>query len=238
MSFETALRLTEVMMALCTLQQGLEHMRGFLEERLLHLPRMALAAALIAAPWLGLAPGWPLAGLLLCGFALLLRFDGPYNGGSCKMGLLILSCLLAARWAPAGSKGGPMAETAFAYLGFQLTLSYFISGWVKLRNPEWRSGRALVDVFRFSAYPVAESLRAWADRPGALKTAGWAVILFELAFPLALLHPLLLAPALGIAASFHFSNACFFGLNRFFWIWISAYPAIWWMQGRLLGDLL
>ena len=228
--FEETLRLTEILLALCFLQQGLEHLRGFPEERALHLPRMALAGALLA----GLAPGWVLAGLLGLGLALLGRFDGPYNGGSDKMGLLILTCLLAARWAPTPV----LAETALAYLAVQLTLSYFISGWVKVWNPEWRSGRALVDVFRFSAYPVGESLRGWAERPRALWAAGWAVILFELAFPLALLHPAALAPALGIAAAFHFSNACFFGLNRFFWIWIAAYPSIWWAQDRIVGALV
>ena len=229
MSFDFALRLTEIMLALCFLQQGLEHMRGFRDERILHVPRMALAALLLA----GIAPHWALAGLLGIGLALLARFDGPYNGGSDKMGLLILSCLCAARWAP----DRVLAETALAYLAAQLTLSYYISGWVKLRNPEWRAGRALADVFRFSAYPVGESLRAWAGRKRALRAAGWAVILFELAFPLALLHPLALAPALAVAAAFHFSNACLFGLNRFFWIWIAAYPSLWWAQGRIVGAL-
>lgn len=229
MSFELAQRLTEAMMALCFLQQGLEHMKGFGDERALHAPRMALAALLLA----GIAPACALLGLLGLGLALLARFDGPYNGGSDKMGLLILTCLCAARWAPTQV----LAETALAYLAVQLTLSYFISGWVKVWNPEWRSGRALVDVFRFSAYPVGETLRGWAARPRPLWLGGWAVILFELAFPLALLDKAALAPALGIAACFHFSNACFFGLNRFFWIWISAYPSIWWAQERIVGAL-
>lgn len=78
MSFELAQRLTEAMMALCFLQQGAEHMRGFVQERVLHLPRMALSALLLA----GVAPAWTLLGLLGLGLALLRRFDGPYNGGT------------------------------------------------------------------------------------------------------------------------------------------------------------
>ena len=62
---------------------------------------------------------------------------------------------------------------------------------------------------------------------------GWAVILFELVFPLALLDPVALKLALLCAAGFHFSNACFFGLNRFFWIWLCAYPALIWFQDRI-----
>jgi hypothetical protein len=40
--------------------------------------------------------------------------------------------------------------------------------------------------------------------------------------------------ALGIAVLFHLANACLFGLNRFVWVWIAAYPAILWLQSRLL----
>ena len=117
----------------------------------------------------------------------------------------------------------------------QLVLSYFVSGWVKLVNPEWRRGEALCDVFRFSAYPVSEGLRRLADQPRFLFVMGWAVILFELAFPLSLLDPVALKLALLCAAGFHFSNACFFGLNRFFWIWLCAYPALIWFQDRIFG---
>jgi len=33
---------------------------------------------------------------------------------------------------------------------------------------------------------------------------------------------------------FHLGNACIFGLNRFFWVWLAAYPSILWLQGRIL----
>ncbi|MEN8837498.1 MAG: HTTM domain-containing protein, partial [Celeribacter marinus] len=69
----------------------------------------------------------------------------------------------------------------------------------------------------------------------ALWAMSWAVMGFELAFPLTLLHPIALMAGLLVAASFHFSNALFFGLNRFFWIWICAYPSILWFQGRVFG---
>ena len=126
-----------------------------------------------------------------------------------------------------------LAELAFGYLGAQLTLSYFISGWVKVVNPDWRSGRALRDVFQFSAYPVAESLRGFAHRPRLLRAMSWAVMGFELVFPLTLLWPPALAAGLVVAGTFHLANACLFGLNRFFWTWLSAYPAILWLQGRV-----
>ena len=112
-----------------------------------------------------------------------------------------------------------------------------MSGWIKVINPEWQKGAVLRDVFRFSAYPVSEGLRKLADRPAFLLTTGWIVILLELCFPLTLLDPFALKLALLFTAAFHFSNACFFGLNRFFWIWICAYPSLIWFQDRIISAI-
>ncbi len=112
-------------------------------------------------------------------------------------------------------------------------LSYFIAGWVKIVNPEWRSGAALRQVFAFSVYPVSESVRAWAKRPALLQRMSWAVMLLELMFPLAFFSKPALIVGLSLTALFHLANACLFGLNRFFWTWIAAYPAIIWLQTRI-----
>lgn len=225
MSLELARRLVEILLALALIQQSLEHLRGFRDERALFGARIVLAVLVL----IGIAAPWPLVGLAGLSLLILHRFQGPYNGGSDRMGLLILWCLTLSRLAQT-----PMlAELAFGYLGAQLTLSYFISGWVKVVNPDWRSGRALRDVFQFSAYPVAENLRAFADRPRLLRAMSWGVMGFELVFPLTLLWPPALMAGLLVAATFHLANACLFGLNRFFWTWLSAYPAILWLQGRV-----
>ena len=47
-------------------------------------------------------------------------------------------------------------------------------------------------------------------------------MLFETLFPLALLGVASLQVALIVAALFHLSTACVFGLNRFLWIWIAT----------------
>ena len=225
MTLDQAVRATEVMMALAFLQQSAEHFVSERRERALFIPRFGLSLLLLS----GLANGLALAGLMLIGLLMLRRFQGPYNGGSDRMSLLILTCLTLVHFLPAVH----WKETAFGYLGFQLVLSYFISGWVKVVNPDWRSGRALCDVFRFSAYPVSEALRGWADWPRLMFVMSWGVMGFELAFPATLLHPALLIAGLVVAACFHFSNALCFGLNRFFWIWLCAYPSIIWLQQRL-----
>ena len=226
MTLTDAVRLTQTLLALALIQQSLEHLVRFRNERWLFGARIVLCGLVVA----GVASPWPIVGLAGLSLLILHRFQGPYNGGSDRMGLLALWCLTLAHLLPSR----PLQELAFGYLGAQLTLSYFISGGVKIVNPDWRSGRALADVFQFSAYPVAESLRGWADRPRVLRAMSWAVMLFELAFPLTLLWRPALVAGLVVAGTFHLANACLFGLNRFFWTWLAVYPAILWLQGRLV----
>ena len=224
MTFELAVRLTEVMLGLALLQQAAEHVRA---EPWPHVARLVLAVLLLSG-WVSGPAIWGLLGAQLW---LLHCYQGPYNGGSDKMTLLILSILSLVHLAPDRF----WQEMAFSYLALQLVLSYFVSGWVKLRNPAWRSGSALVDVFALSAYPVSTAARRWADRPNVLWLASWSVIVLEVAFPLSLFHPIGLVCALGAMAVFHLGNAISFGLHRFFWIWLCAYPSLIWFQGRLLA---
>ncbi len=223
MSIEAAIRATEILLALAFIQQSIEQLRD--------APPL-FGARILASVVLLFGIAAPLACLLLLGIGIVMlhRFNGPYNGGSDRMSLLILVCLTAAHLVPSEWR-----EAAIGYLAVQLILSYVISGWVKIVNPEWRCGRALSDVFRFSAYPVSERLRELADRPRLLFAASWAVMLFEMLFPLTLWFQVTLFMGLGVAALFHLANACLFGLNRFLWIWIAAYPSIIWFQDRIFG---
>lgn len=227
LEFASAVRLTECLLAVALIQQSAEHLVGEAWEKCLYGLRLLLSCLLLT----GLGTPWVIGALILLGIVLLWRFDGPYNGGSDRLGFLVLVCLGGAHFAPTPD----WQELALAYLAVQLVLSYFVSGWVKLRNPDWRTGRALADVFAFSAYPVTEGLRDLANRPRLLWAASVGVIGFEVAFPLAVLHPLALTGALVLGGAFHLANAWLFGLNRFFWVWISAYPALFWLQGRILA---
>lgn len=228
MSLDTAVRCTEMLLAFAFLQQSAEHL-CVPGERRLFLPRIALSLLLMA----GFAAPWMCLALLVHALFILQRFDGPYNGGSDRMGLLILSCLCLVHFMPSPR----VREAAFGYLALQVLLSYFIAGWVKIINPDWRTGRASRDVLLFSAYPASESFRAGADWPRSVCLASWAVMLFELFFSLALVSPQALAIGLTLAALFHFVNACLFGLNRFFWIWLAAYPSLLWLQQRVGAGL-
>lgn len=225
MSLDLAIRLSEILLALTFLQQSVEHFRAVRGERVLFIIRFALSIFLL----FGMLAQWVLMALAILSVIILRRFGGPYNGGSDRMGLLILWCLCVVHFMP----DSRWQEYVFGYLAVQLVLSYFMSGWVKVVNQHWRSGRALCDVFVFSAYPVSERSRRWADRPLLLMVMSWMVIMFELLFPLSLMTHISLIVALAVAAVFHFANACLFGLNRFFWVWLAAYPSLIWLQQRV-----
>ena len=225
MTLELAVRVAEIFLGLALFQQSLEFLRGFGLEKKIAWVRALLAVFLM----MGIYPVWVKSLLLMTSIILIKRFRGPYNGGSDTMSILVLICLWLYHIAPSRW----WQEIALGYLALQLTISYFQAGWVKVVNPEWRSGKALGEVFAFTAYPVSESLRALAGKPRKLFIASWVVILGELLFPLALLNKTALIIALSFAACFHLANAILFGLNRFFWSWLAAYPILMWLQERI-----
>ncbi len=192
------------------------------------LVRMAAAAALpilvVAFP----QSGWLAADLiflLISTFAVAVRWRGTFNGGSDYMTIVVLSALSAAALFPANTA---VALGAVYYIVFQLLASYFISGAVKLRSAEWRSGdalRAFVASGTYGSFAPLES--ALGSRPCRLVLA-WGTILFECTAPAALLSADSCLVYLLIAVSFHLANVYLLGLNRFFWAWMAAWPALYW----------
>lgn len=225
MTLELAVRIAEVILAFAIIQQSLEFIRGHNSEKLLAWIQLILAIFLMV----GFKSVWMETGLIFIALLLIKRFQGPYNGGSDTMTLLVLLCL----WLSHLASDKKWQEIALGYLAIQSMLSYFQAGWVKLINPQWRSGLALQQVFAVTAYPVSESVRLFANKLMLMVCMSWAVIIFEILFPLAIFSVYSLYIFLFIAASFHLANAFLFGLNRFFWIWPATYPALIWFQGRV-----
>jgi hypothetical protein len=228
MLLEQAVRYSEIILALAYAQQSIEFIRGLQPEKTWGVIRLLLSLLLL----MGFQPVLVEAGLLIIACILLYRFQGPYNGGSDCMSILVLLCLFLSHIAPTPF----WQQLSLGYLAFQLTFSYFQSGYIKIINADWRSGQALADVFAITAYPVSEHARWWAKSPQLMFVMSWSVIVFELLFPLSLVNHYALIVALAIAAMFHLANACLFGLNRFFWIWPAAYPIILWFQSRLMAS--
>ena len=226
MLLDQAVRYSEIILAFAYAQQSLEYIRGLQPEKTWGVIRLLLSLLLL----MGFQPVLVEAGLLIVACVLLYRFQGPYNGGSDCMSILVLLCLFLSHIAPTAF----WQQIALGYLAFQLTFSYFQSGYIKIINADWRSGQALTDVFAITAYPVSEYARRWAQSPQLMLVLSWSVITFELLFPLSLLNHYTLVVALVIAATFHLANACLFGLNRFFWIWPAVYPIMLWFQSRVI----
>ena len=172
--------------------------------------------------------------LFLGNLLILIRWRGAFNGGSDFLTLVVLTGLLIAYTVGLGADTDIGVKAGLCYICIQSITSYFISGWVKILRPEWRSGEAMTIFLNGAIYgPLSENhlLR----RPRLAFLGSWAFILWECAFPFALVDPV---HALGfciVAAGFHFLVFCFFGLNRFFWAWICSFPAIIWCAGQHLG---
>jgi hypothetical protein len=167
----------------------------------------------VSSPWIPFL-------LILLGFLSVFRFGGSFNGGSDAMifvllsGLLLISC----------KEGGPRVQTVgLDWIKGQVMLSYFLSGFRKFRNPEWRSGSALPGILR--AWPGGRrAYFQWIQNSESVARIAAILILgFQIGFPLVLLGGIPRWIFLVAGVGFHLLNHFIFGLNRFFWVWISTY---------------
>ncbi len=149
------------------------------------------------------------------------RFGGSFNGGSDFMTFHILAAALLALLFPSYER------IALSYVAAQSVMSYFIAGIVKIKSSEWRNGRALPFFLLYANAAHESSTKYWlAKSPILSLIVSWCVIVFELLFPLSLLSPTSAIIFVSLGAVFHLGNVYFFGLNRFFFAWLSSYPAI------------
>jgi hypothetical protein len=162
---------------------------------------------------------------------LLLRWRGAFNGGSDFMTLVGLTGLLLAHGLGTFTETAEAWRIAFWYVTLQSLGSYFVSGWIKLMRPEWRSGLALT-VFLDQAVHGPLPDKSFFRSPMVARICSWSFILWEGLFPLALWSFHVAAIFCAVAAVFHFLVYWFFGLNRFFWAWLSTFPAILYCASR------
>ena len=163
---------------------------------------------------------------------LLLRWRGAFNGGSDFMTLVGLSGLLLAHLVGAIANESLGWQAGFWYISLQTVSSYFVSGWVKLLRAEWRSGQAMTLFLDTGVYgPLAQN--SIFRNPQVARLCAWSFTLWEGCFPLALLDVRLALVFCGVASLFHFLVFWFFGLNRFFWAWLSSFPAVVYCAGTV-----
>ena len=168
--------------------------------------------------------------IFLSTWLISIRWRGTFNGGSDSMTAIIALSL----WIAQANVNTPwVVRMCLGYIAVQTTLSYVIAGWVKLRNPTWRSGQALPQFIRTPGYdsPVPW-IRNFLDRKIIALFAGWIVIAFECMFPLAWTGPRACLGILALSFVFHLVNYWVFGLNRFVFAWAAAYPALYFWSLR------
>lgn len=163
--------------------------------------------------------------LFASGLVILIRWRGAFNGGSDFMTLVFATALLIGNLA-APFLGEALAWKAALWYGcIQAVTSYFISGAIKLFSVRWRNGSALTHFLDGGIYgplPAHSLFR----RPIVSIVCSWAFILWEFAFPLALIDGQRALLWCAVAGGFHLLVFRYFGLNRFFWAWVTMFPAI------------
>ena len=170
--------------------------------------------------------------LLFSTLLIALRWRGSFNGGSDAMTLQTLMVLGFAHI----FRSRPFAlEIALWYLTMQVCLSFFIAGLVKIKSSNWRSGQALQLFLAHPGLSVPDRAKFFVASPMRAKLLARAIIVFELVFPVVLFGPALASSLIALALAFHLVNFYVFGLNRFFFAWAAAYPAVLYCSQRFLG---
>jgi hypothetical protein len=160
--------------------------------------------------------------LLIC-----VRFRGSFNGGSDMMTFVLLGGVLILTF----STGENAQRFGLIYIAVQAIYSYVKSGLVKVKDSDWRSGKALSDFLSRSLFTDIKRIGVMVRFKQKLARAlTWALLAFELgAFLMPFLHRALWW-YFAAAVIFHFTIYRAFGLNRFFWAWISTWPAIFYLS--------
>jgi hypothetical protein len=129
-----------------------------------------------------------------------------------------------------------MHYICFGFISMQLILAYFIAGLGKILSPVWRGSYGLLLVFSTNSYGNEFIFNQFNRHRFLTAVLSWSVILFEMSFVGVLLLPInlgLILCFLGIG--FHLFNAIFMGLNNFFFTFLSAYPALFFLLCKIHG---
>ena len=172
-----------------------------------------------------LYPFWsiPYVLLFLITFIINMRFRGSFNGGSDYLTLISLLCLFV------GSLHPLLMKAALYYIALQVISSYFLAGLFKIKLVKWRNGQALKGFLFSPSYRSPSWILNLMKSPQHVFISSWGVLLFECTFPVMLIHPAFTKFFIAFGVLFHFINFLVFGLNRFFWIWIATYPALFYL---------
>ena len=176
--------------------------------------------------------GWILVGLLGCSLlaSSMITFYG--SDGSDQMNMLIIITLFFCHFPMiAGSR---LAIIGLWFIGLQTCLSYTVAGIAKLASAEWRASTAIKDVFSTKTYGTRWAAVLLKKYPGINVFLCWNVMIMETLFPLCLILPFNYALIFIIwGFMFHLLTAIIMGLNSFFWAFMAAYPALFYINHQV-----
>lgn len=189
------------------------------------LIRLAAVALMIYCPVYSAGYSIALTAVVLSHVYLGIRTAGFGTTGADPMTLAITG----AAWMTTVLTDSPVAaRTGLWFVAAQACLAYVVAGVAKLRAPSWRSGAAMTAVMSTHTYGSAMFHRTLLARPRLSQALCWSVMLWETAFPLALVVPHFLMWALLLSGFlFHASLAALMGINLFLFAFPAAYVAIW-----------
>ncbi|MBM4793762.1 hypothetical protein HXP44_17230 [Streptomyces sioyaensis] len=151
------------------------------------------------------------------------------SDGSDQLSFLVQ---LVATVARLGERQPRIVDACLWYVALQSTLSYAVSGWVKVTSPVWRSGAALPGIMRTETYGDEKVYRVIQRHPRISTAVGHLVLAMECGFPAVFLAQGKYAPAvLTVSGAFHLANARVMGLGRFVWAFLATYPAVLYTAG-------
>ncbi len=109
----------------------------------------------------------------------------------------------------------------------QLYISYFFTGYNKLKSVLWRRGSALIWVLNSSLFGN-DIIQKRLIRMGKNinRILCWGIILFQLLFPIFASNSVTVLYILAVGFLFHLSLAIISNLNDFFWTYASTYPLV------------
>ena len=173
-------------------------------------------AGLIFPHWIFLGP------LIVLQLLVGIRFRGSFNGGSDIMTFVVATGTLVAL-ASSTEKGQTLG---LLYIAVHTLYSYFKSGISKLSSADWLRGLALSGFLKRSLFVnVQKYSEVLASHYFLSAFMCWMIISFELFSAVLLFYPGPVYFYFFAAIIFHCLIYFTFGLNRFLWIWLSAWPA-------------
>jgi len=190
-------------------------------QKLFSIPSLQKIAAIQIA-LSGLAAFQPLSvffiGLFATHLLICIRFRGAFNGGSDMMTFVVLTGAIIATLG--------FSKIGLIYIATHTLYSYFKAGLAKVKYKEWRNGQAIPAFLMRSIFPdIQNAATKLAKHKAFNMLLGWGTLIFELSALGLLFTPSASYLYFALAVVFHLAIYFSFGLNRFFWIWITAWPA-------------